>query len=59
MAPDLDRRRAVFVLGTIDDILTWEKTKEQERDNTIRRAGRVFVRGAIEAVLEVGEAQLV
>ena len=30
--PELDRRRAVFVLGRIDEILTWEKTKEQERD---------------------------
>ena len=29
---ELDRRRAVFVLGKIDEILTWEKTKEQERD---------------------------
>ena len=25
-------RRAVFVLGKIDEILSWEKTKEQERD---------------------------
>jgi hypothetical protein len=30
--PGLDRRRAVFVLGRIDEILSWEKTKEQERD---------------------------
>jgi hypothetical protein len=30
--PEFDRRRAVFVLGRIDEILTWEKTKEQERD---------------------------
>jgi hypothetical protein len=26
------RRRAVFVLGKIDEILSWEKTKEQEKD---------------------------
>jgi hypothetical protein len=32
VGPELDRRRAVFVLGRIDEILTWEKTKEQERD---------------------------
>ena len=32
VSPELDRRRAVFVLGKIDEILTWEKTKEQERD---------------------------
>jgi len=30
--PELNRRRAVFVLGKIDEILSWEKTKEQERD---------------------------
>jgi len=28
----LNRRRAVFVLGKIDEILSWEKTKEQEKD---------------------------
>ena len=32
VAPALDRRRATFVLGRIDEILTWERAKEQERD---------------------------
>ena len=32
MEPKLDRRRALFVLDKIDEILAWEKTKEQERD---------------------------
>jgi hypothetical protein len=32
VAPELNRRRAVFVLGKIDAILSWEKGKEQERD---------------------------
>src|SRR3984957_18638558 len=32
MAPKLDRRRALFVLNKIDEILFWEKTKERERD---------------------------
>jgi len=32
VSPELDRQRAVFVLGRIDEILSWEKTKEQERD---------------------------
>src|SRR5271168_1473307 len=31
-APKLDRRRALFVLDKIDEILAWEKTKERERD---------------------------
>ena len=30
--PELNRRRAVFVLGKIDEILSWDKTKEQEKD---------------------------
>ena len=30
--PELNRRPAVFVLGKIDEILSWEKTKEQEKD---------------------------
>ena len=31
-SPKFNRRRALFVLGKIDEILAWEKTKEQERD---------------------------
>jgi hypothetical protein len=31
-SPKLNRRRALFVLGKIDEILAWEKTEEQERD---------------------------
>ena len=30
--PELSRRRAVFVLGKIDEILSWEKSKGQEKD---------------------------
>ena len=30
--PNLDRRRAIVVLDKIDEILYWEKTKDQERD---------------------------
>jgi hypothetical protein len=32
LPPEIDHRRAVFVLGKINDILSWEKTKEQEKD---------------------------
>ena len=32
VAPEPNRRRAVFVLGRIDEILSWEKNKEQEKD---------------------------
>ena len=29
---EVNRRRATFVLGRIDEILSWERTKEQEKD---------------------------
>ena len=32
VAQELNRRQVVFVLGKIDEILSWEKTKEQEKD---------------------------
>ena len=32
LTPEIDQRRAAFVLGKINDILSWEKTKEHERD---------------------------
>jgi hypothetical protein len=32
VSPELNRRRALVVLGKIDEILAWERTKEQERD---------------------------
>src|ERR1700730_11270906 len=32
VTPELDRRRALVVLCKIDEILAWEKTKEQEKD---------------------------
>jgi hypothetical protein len=30
--PEINHRRAAFVLGRIDEILSWEKLKEQEKD---------------------------
>jgi len=32
VTPELNHRRAIFVLDKIDEILSWEKTKEQEKD---------------------------
>src|SRR5216683_7355711 len=32
LTPEINPRRAAFVLGRIDEILSWEKTKEQEKD---------------------------
>jgi hypothetical protein len=39
VAPELNRRRAVFVLGKIDEILSWEKMKEQEKDTRFVELG--------------------
>jgi hypothetical protein len=32
LTPEINPRRAAFVLGKIDEILSWEKTQEQEKD---------------------------
>jgi hypothetical protein len=40
VAPKLNRRRAVFVLSKIDEILAWERTQEQERDSRFVDLGR-------------------
>ena len=39
VSPELDHRRASFVLGKIDEILGWEKTKEQEKDTRFVELG--------------------
>ena len=40
MLPKLNRRRALFVLTKIDEILAWEKRKEAERDTRFVELGR-------------------
>jgi hypothetical protein len=40
MAPKLNRRRAVFVLSKIDEILAWEKAMDRERDSKFVELGR-------------------
>jgi hypothetical protein len=40
MLPKLNRRRALFVLIKIDEILAWEKQKEIERDTRLVELGR-------------------
>jgi len=40
MPPELNLKRAVFVLGKIDEILVWEKEREQERDLRFVDLGR-------------------
>ena len=40
MPPKLNRERALFVLGKIDEILAWEHRKESERDTKFVELGR-------------------
>ena len=40
MPPKLNRKRALFVLTKIDEILTWEKQRETERDTRFVDLGR-------------------
>jgi hypothetical protein len=40
MLPRLNRRRALFVLTRIDEILTWERQNEAERDTRFVELGR-------------------
>ena len=40
MPPKFNRRRAVFVLGKIEEILAWEQRKETERDTKFVELGR-------------------
>jgi len=40
MSPELNLKRAVFVLGKIDEILAWEKARGQERDLRFVDLGR-------------------
>ena len=40
MPPKFNRRRALFVLGKIDEILAWEQHKETERDTKFVELGR-------------------
>jgi hypothetical protein len=40
MPPKLNRRRALFVLGKIDEILAWGQQRETERDTKFVELGR-------------------
>src|SRR5258707_12772831 len=42
VAAKLNRRRAVFVLSKIDEILSWEKDTDRERDLKFGELGRYF-----------------
>ena len=40
VSPELNRRRALFVLGKIDEILAWERNVEREKESRFVDLGR-------------------
>jgi hypothetical protein len=40
VSPEFNRRRALVVLGQIDDILSWDKTREREKDERFVELGQ-------------------
>ena len=59
MLPKLNRKRALFVLTKIDEILAWERTERGGAGYSLCRAWTVFVRSTGGAVLEAGEFEIV
>ena len=57
MPPKFNRRRAVFVLGKIDEILVWEQRKDGAR-HQVRRTGALSLRGAGGTVLAAGKFEM-
>ena len=43
MAPELKRRRVVIELGKIDEILSWERAKEQEKGSRFAVLGEYLI----------------
>jgi hypothetical protein len=54
MLPKLNRRRALFVLTKIDEILAWEERKEAERDTRWGGTWALSVSGAGGTILAAG-----
>jgi len=59
MPPKLNRKRALFVLTKIDEILAWEQAKESERDTRFVELGRYLLRSAGRTILGAGEPEVV
>ena len=60
LQPKLNRKRALFVMATIDEILACEQRKEKgaERGHPVRGAGEIFVGGAGGAILAAGKTEV-
>ena len=55
MPPELNLKRAVFVLGKIDEILAWEKDRASRTGSAIRGFGPVSLRSSGGTVLAARE----
>lgn len=40
VSPEINRRRALMVLGKIDEIVAWDKTRDRERDERFVELGQ-------------------
>jgi hypothetical protein len=58
VTPELNRRRALIVLGKIEEILAWEQTKEPEAMSGSSNLGNISVRCA-PTVLAARESEVV
>ena len=59
MPPKLNRKRALFVLTKIDEILAWERQKEAERDTRFVELGRYLCEVRAGQYWQAGEAGVV
>jgi hypothetical protein len=59
MPPQLNEKRAQFVLTKIDQILEWERETERERDTRFVELGRLSLRGAGGTVLAPGKTCII
>ena len=48
MAPKLNRRRALYVLAKVDEILNWDKAINGERELVLWNPAATYVRSALE-----------
>ena len=58
MPPKFNRRRALFVLGKIDEILAWEQTEGSRTGYPICRNGALSMRSAGGTVLAGGQREV-
>jgi hypothetical protein len=59
VSPELNRQRALLIMEKIDEILFWEKTKEQERDVRFVELGQYLCEVRARPILEAGEPEVV